>query len=93
MKTIDQVISASVDDHVAECLHRQKNGFRVLEIEAPIEFATKVFVKLNDELSLGGRLPGWQFGVFASGEFEGKMSEVYMKDNIEYKRYFLKYTS
>lgn len=90
-KTLDEVIKNSVDHHVDMCLTRQKNGFKVLEIDLPIEFATKVFVKLNDEISLGGRLPGWTFGVFSQGEFEGKMAQTYERDGIDYKRFYLRY--
>jgi hypothetical protein len=92
MKTIDQLVSESVEEHVNTCIDRRKNGFRVIEVEVPLHIASKVFALLNDEISYSGRIYGWQFGVFASGEFEGKMAQQFTKDGIEHKRYFLKYT-
>jgi len=88
MKTIDQMIAESVE----LCLDRRKNGFRVVEVEVPLQFSSKVFALLNDEISLGGKMHGWEFGVFTQGEFEGKMAQVFTKDGAEHKRYFLKYT-
>jgi hypothetical protein len=88
MKTIDQIISESVE----ACLDSRKNGFRVVEVEVPLQYASKVFTLLNDEISLGSKMYGWEFGVFRQGEFEGKMAQQFTKDGAEHKRYFLKYT-
>jgi hypothetical protein len=92
MKTIDQIVSESVESHIQTCLDRQGKGFRVLEVEVPLELSSKVFTKLNDEISFGERMYGWSFGVFSSGEFEGKMAQTFTVDDRVFKRYFLKYT-
>ena len=91
-KSIDQIVSESVENHVQTCLDRQSKGFRVLEVEVPLEISSKVFAKLNDEISYGERMYGWTFGVFSSGEFEGKMAQTFTVDDRLFKRYFLKYT-
>lgn len=91
-KTLDEVIQSHVDWHVEQCKNRERNGFKVNEVDVPSEFASKVFNKLNDEITIGGRLPGWQFGVFNSGEFKGKTAMLFVRDEIEYKKYFLKYS-
>jgi hypothetical protein len=88
MKTIDQMIAESIE----LCLDRQNKGFRVVEVEVPLQYASKVFTLLNDEISYGKRMHGWEFGVFSQGEFEGKMAQQFTKDGAEHKRYFLKYT-
>ena len=92
MKTIDQIISESVEEHVALCIDRVKSGFKVVEIEVPLEHSSKVFTLLNDEISYGVRMYGWEFRVFSQGEFEGRMAQTFTKDGAEHKRYFLKYT-
>lgn len=92
IKLIDDIIRDSVETHVSMCMNRKNEGFRVLEVEVPLQYASQVFTRLNDELSHGKRLYGWQFGVFSKGEFEGKMAQVFKRDDIDYKRYFLKYT-
>ena len=88
MKTIDQMIAESVE----LCLDRQNKGFRVVEVEVPLQYSAKVFTLLNEEISYGKKMYGWEFGVFTSGEFEGKMAQQFTKDGAEHKRYFLKYT-
>jgi hypothetical protein len=92
MKTIDQIISESVEQHVQVCINRVKDGFKVVEVEVPLEHSSKVFTLLNDEISYGVRMYGWKFGVFSQGEFEGKMAQTFTVDNRVFKRYFLKYT-
>lgn len=92
MKTIDQIISESVEEHVAQCIDRVKNGFKVVEVEVPLQYSSKVFTLLNEEISYGKRMNGWEFGVFSQGEFEGKMAQQFTRDGAEHKRYFLKYT-
>ena len=91
-KSIDRIVSESVESHIQTCLDRQSKGFRVLEVEVPLEYSSKVFTKLNDEISYGERMYGWTFGVFSSGEFEGKMAQTFTVDDRLFKRYFLKYT-
>jgi len=92
-KSIDQIISESVEEHVLTCIDRVKKGFKVVEVEVPLEYSSKVFTKLNDEISYGHRMDGWQFGIFTKGEFEGKMAQTFLnEDNRVFKRYFLKYT-
>lgn len=91
-KSIDDIIKDSVEQHVQVCIDRVKSGFKVVEVEVPMQYASKVFTHLNEEISYGNRMYGWEFGVFASGEFEGKMAQVFTKDGAEHKRYFLKYT-
>jgi hypothetical protein len=92
MKTIDQIISESVEQHIQVCINRVKDGFKVVEVEVPLEHSSKVFTLLNDEISYGVRMYGWTFGVFSQGEFEGKMAQTFTVDNRVFKRYFLKYT-
>ena len=92
IKSTDDIIKDSVEQHVATCIDRVKNGFKVVEVEMPIEFSSQVFTLLNEEISYGKRMVGWQFGVFTQGEFEGRMAQVFTKDDTQYKRYFLKYT-
>jgi hypothetical protein len=92
IKTIDQIISESVETHIQTCIDRVKHGFKVVEIEVQLQYASKVFTQLNEEISYGKRINGWEFGVFSQGEFEGKMAQTFTKDGAEYKRYFLKYT-
>jgi hypothetical protein len=92
MKTIDQIISESVEEHVAQCIDRVKSGFKVVEVEVPLQYASRVFTLLNEEISYGKRMNGWEFGVFSQGEFEGKMAQQITIDGAEQKRYFLKYT-
>lgn len=92
MKTIDQIISESVEQHIQVCVNRVKDGFKVVEVEVPLEHSSKVFTLLNDEISYGTRMYGWKFGVFSQGEFEGKMAQTFTVDNRVFKRYFLKYT-
>jgi hypothetical protein len=92
IKTIDQIISESVEEHVALCIDRVRNGFKVVEVETPLEHSSKVFTLLNDEIIHGGRMYGWEFGVFSQGEFEGRMAQTSTVDNRVFKRYFLKYT-
>ena len=92
MKTIDQIISESVEQHIQVCINRVKDGFKVVEVEVPLEHSSKVFTLLNDEISYGVRMYGWVFGVFSQGEFEGKMAQTFTVDNRVFKRYFLKYT-
>jgi hypothetical protein len=92
MKTIDQIISESVEQHILSCVDRVRHGFKVVEVEVPLEHSSKVFTKLNEEISYGHRMIGWVFGVFSQGEFEGKMAQQFTKDGAEFKRYFLKYT-
>jgi hypothetical protein len=92
-KSIDQIISESVEEHVLTCIDRVNKGFKVVEVEVPLEYSSKVFTKLNDEISYGTRMYGWQFGVFTQGEFEGKVAQTFLnEDNRVFKRYFLKYT-
>ena len=90
--TIDDIVRQSVEEHVQTCIDRVKAGFKVVEVEVPLQYASKVFTHLNEEISHGVRLYGWTFGVFSQGEFEGKMAQQFTKDGAEYKRYFLKYT-
>jgi hypothetical protein len=92
MKTIDQIISESVEEHIAQCIDRVKKGFKVVEVEVPLQYASRVFTLLNEEISYGKRMNGWEFGVFSQGEFEGKMAQQITIDGAEHKRYFLKYT-
>lgn len=94
MKTIsiDDIIRHTVEDHVQLCIDRVKHGFKVVEVEVPLQYSSKVFTHLNEEISNGVRMYGWQFRVFTQGEFEGKMSQQFTKDGAEHKRYFLKYT-
>jgi hypothetical protein len=92
IKSIDDIIKDSVELHVATCIDRVKAGFKVVEIEVPLEQSSKVFTLLNEEISYGVRLHGWEFGVFTQGEFEGKMAQTYTVDNRVFKRNFLKYT-
>lgn len=94
MKTIniDKVIQQSVEEHVQTCIDRVKSGFKVVEVEVPLEHSSKVFTLLNDEISYGVRMYGWEFGVFTQGEFEGKMAQTFTVDDRVFKRYFLKYT-
>ena len=92
-KSIDQIISESVEEHVLTCIDRVKHGFKVVEVEVPLEISSKVFTKLNDEICYGRRLDGWQFGIFTQGEFEGKMAQTILnEDNRVFKKYFLRYT-
>ena len=91
-KSIDQIISESVEAHVLTCIDRVKHGFKVVEVEVPLEISSKVFAKLNDEISYGDRMYGWIFGVFSQGEFEGKMAQTFTDKDRVFKRYFLKYT-
>ena len=90
--SIDDIIRHAVEDHVQICVDRVKSGFKVVEVEVPLQYASKVFTHLNEEISYGKRMHGWEFGVFTQGEFEGKMAQTFTKDNAEFKRYFLKYT-
>lgn len=90
--TIDDIVKQSVEEHVQTCINRVKAGFKVVEVEVPLQYAPKVFTQLNEEISYGVRLHGWTFGVFSQGEFEGKMAQQFTKNGAEYKRYFLKYT-
>ena len=92
MKTIDQIISESVEQHIQVCVNRVKSGFKVVEVEVPLEHSSKVFTLLNDEISYGTRMYGWKFGVFSQGEFEGKMAQTFTVNDRVFKRYFLKYT-
>ena len=92
MKTIDQIISESVEQHIQVCINRVRDGFKVVEVEVPLEHSSKVFTLLNDEISYGVRMYGWSFGVFSQGEFEGRMAQTFTVDNRVFKRYFLKYT-
>ena len=90
--SIDDIIRHSVEEHVKICINRVNSGFKVVEVEVPLQYASKVFTHLNEEISYGKRMYGWEFGVFSTGEFEGKMAQQFTKDGEEYKRYFLKYT-
>jgi hypothetical protein len=92
IKSIDNIIKDSVEQHVQTCIDRVKSGFKVVEVEVPLEHSSKVFTLLNDEISYGVRMYGWVFGVFSQGEFEGKMAQTFTVDNRVFKRYFLKYT-
>jgi hypothetical protein len=92
IKSIDDIIKDSVEEHVAQCIDRVNKGFSVVEVEVPLQYASRVFTLLNEEISYGKRMHGWEFGVFAQGEFEGKMAQQFTKDGAEHKRYFLKYT-
>jgi hypothetical protein len=92
IKTIDQIISESVEEHVLTCINRVRDGFKVVEVEVPLEHSSKVFTLLSNEISYGVRMYGWVFGVFSQGEFEGKMAQTFTVDNRVFKRYFLKYT-
>lgn len=94
MKTIniDKVIQQSVEEHVQRCDDRVKSGFKVVEVEVPLEYSSKVFTQLNEEISYGKRMYGWKFGVFSQGEFEGKMAQTFTVNDRVFKRYFLKYT-
>jgi len=91
-KSIDQIISESVEQHIQVCVNRVKSGFKVVEVEVPLEHSSKVFTLLNDEISYGTRMYGWKFGVFSQGEFEGKMAQTFTVNDRVFKRYFLKYT-
>lgn len=90
--SVDDVVKHSVEEHVQMCIDRVKNGFRVVEVEVPLQYASKVFTHLNEEISYGNRMIGWEFGVFRQGEFEGKMGQEFTKDGALHKRYFLRYT-
>ena len=92
IKTIDQIISESVEEHVLTCINRVRDGFKVVEVDVPLEHSSKVFTLLNDEISHGERMYGWTFGVFSQGEFEGRMAQTFTVDNRVFKKYFLKYT-
>ena len=92
MRTIDQIISESVEQHIQTCVDRVSTGFKVVEVEVPLEHSSKVFTLLSNEISYGVRMCGWVFGVFSQGEFEGKMAQTFTVDNRVFKRYFLKYT-
>jgi hypothetical protein len=92
IKSIDDIIKDSVEEHVAVCIDRVKSGFKVVEVEVPLEHSSKVFTLLNDEIIHGGRMNGWEFGVFTQGEFEGRMAQTFTVDDRVFKRYFLKYT-
>lgn len=92
IKSIDDIIKDSVEQHVQTCIDRVKSGFKVVEVEVPLEHSSKVFTLLNDEISYGVRMYGWEFGVFTQGEFEGKMAQTFTVDDRVFKRYFLKYT-
>ena len=92
IKSLDDIIKDSVEEHVAQCIDRVKSGFKVVEVEVPLQYASKVFTLLNEEISYGKRMNGWEFGVFSQGEFEGKMAQQFTRDGAEHKRYFLKYT-
>ena len=80
-KTVDQLIKEQVDIHVSECITRKNGGFKVLEVDVTMELSTRLFLRLNDELTIGGRLQGWKFDVFTQGEFEGKMGMTYLRDS------------
>ena len=92
IKSIDDIIKDSVEQHVQTCIDRVKSGFKVVEVEVPLEHSSKVFTLLNDEISYGVRMYGWEFGVFTQGEFEGRMAQTFTVDERVFKRYFLKYT-
>ena len=92
IKSIDDIIKDSVEQHVQTCVDRVSKGFKVVEVEVPLEHSSKVFTLLNDEISYGVRMYGWEFGVFTQGEFEGRMAQTFTVDNRVFKRYFLKYT-
>jgi hypothetical protein len=92
IKSIDDIIRDSVEEHVAACIDRVKSGFKVVEVEVPLEYSSKVFTLLNEEISYGKRMNGWEFGVFSQGEFEGRMAQTFTVDNRVFKKYFLKYT-
>jgi hypothetical protein len=93
IKSIDKIISESVEEHVLTCIDRVNKGFKVVEVEVPLEYSSKVFTLLNEEISHGVRMYGWEFGVFSQGEFEGKMAQTFLnEDKRVFKRYFLKYT-
>ena len=92
IKSIDDIIKDSVEQHVQTCIDRVKSGFKVVEVEVPLEHSSKVFTLLNDEISYGVRMYGWEFGVFTQGEFEGRMAQTFTVDDRVFKRYFLKYT-
>ena len=87
--SIDDIIKDSVEAHVQVCIDRVKSGFKVVEVEVPLQYASRVFTHLNDEIVYGKRMYGWQFGIFTQGEFEGKMAQQFTKDGAEHKRYFL----
>jgi hypothetical protein len=92
IKTIDQIISESVEEHVLTCINRVRDGFKVVEVDVPLEHSSKVFTLLSNEISYGVRMYGWEFGVFTQGEFEGRMAKTFTVDNRVFKKYFLKYT-
>lgn len=92
IKSIDDIIRDSVEEHVNTCIDRVKSGFKVVEVEVPLEYSSKVFTLLNEEISYGKRMNGWEFGVFSQGEFEGRMAQTFTIDNRVFKKYFLKYT-
>jgi hypothetical protein len=92
IKSIDDIIRDSVEEHVNTCIDRVKSGFKVVEVEVPLEYSSKVFTLLNEEISYGKRMNGWEFGVFSQGEFEGRMAQTFTVDNRVFKKYFLKYT-
>jgi hypothetical protein len=92
IKSLDDIIKDSVEQHVQVCIDRVNKGFKVVEVEVPLQYASKVFTHLNEEISYGKRMNGWVFGMFTQGEFEGKMAQQFTKDGAEHKRYFLKYT-
>ncbi len=88
----DKIIKESIESHVQLCLERQSKGFKVVEIDVPFAYSSQLFALMNDELTYDGRLKDWQFGVFSSGEFEGKMGMTFVEDGMVFKKYFLKYT-
>ena len=67
MRTIDQIISESVEQHIQTCVDRVSAGFKVVEVEVPLEHSSKVFTLLSNEISYGVRMCGWVFGVFSQG--------------------------
>lgn len=92
IRTFDQIIMDSVDFHVRLCEDKLSKGEKLMVIDLPTEFATKVFTRMYDETIAGGRLQDWKFGFYRHGECEGKMAMTVERSGVEYKRYFLNYT-
>lgn len=90
--SFESVLQQSIDLHVELCKSRLEKGFTVVEVDVPVEFAPRVFAKFSTELGTGGRLPDWEFGIFSTGEHEGSYSIPLTIDEMEYRRFFLKYT-
>lgn len=79
-----------VEHYIKMCQQRVSTGFKVVEVEVDIPYDNElkdVFPRLYDETRQFGMLDGWQFRTI-----DGYMSKSFDKEDVTYKKFYLKYT-